>query len=262
MIRSIPKFDIAKKKMSLPALAACACITYALLYLSNLLGMFLNNMAGRLTGKGAITPIVDVISEMSPFLQILIASIVAPIFEELLFRKYLIDRIANYGEVTAMLLSGLMFGLFHGNLAQCVFATTIGMFFAFVYLRTGKIQYTIALHIFVNSISTIMTSFLMKDVDLTEMMGYLNNGDMDAYIAFFNENISSLAVMMLYSFFIMMIVMAGIVFIVALHKYFVFEHHDEEIEKGKRFRTAILNPGMLAYIIFFVGCIIWIQLGN
>ena len=262
LIRSIPKFDIQKKKMSIPALAACACVTYALLYVSNLLGMFLNNLAGKITGQGAITPIVDVISEMSPLIQIVVTVIVAPIYEELLFRKFLLDRIANYGEVTAMILSGLMFGLFHGNLSQCVFAATIGLFFAFVYLRTGKIQYTIALHVFVNGISTFMTTTLMKDVDLTEMMGYLNSGDMDSYIAFINENVSSMAVMAVFSLIIMMVVLAGIVFIVTLNKHFVFEHHDEEIEKGKRFRTAILNPGMLAYIIFFVAYIIWIQLGH
>ena len=69
----------------------------------------------------------------------------APVVEEFIFRKFLIDRVYRYGEWVAILTSGLMFGLFHENLAQFFFATLIGCFFAFFYilrvlrLLTGKL---------------------------------------------------------------------------------------------------------------------------
>ena len=47
----------------------------------------------------------------------------------LLFRRLLVDRMVKYGEATAVLFSGLMFALFHGNLNQFVYAFTLGVFF-------------------------------------------------------------------------------------------------------------------------------------
>ena len=46
---------------------------------------------------------------------ILTSVIIAPVMEELVFRKYLVDRLVPYGQKTAVVLSGLFFGLFHGN---------------------------------------------------------------------------------------------------------------------------------------------------
>lgn len=36
----------------------------------------------------------------------------------LLFRKFLLDRVVDYGEAVAVILSGVMFGLYHANLSQ------------------------------------------------------------------------------------------------------------------------------------------------
>ena len=64
--------------------------------------------------------------------------IVGPIFEEWLFRKQLIDHTRKYGEKTAILLSGLAFGLFHMNLFQFFYAFLLGLMFGYVYTRTSS----------------------------------------------------------------------------------------------------------------------------
>ena len=48
--------------------------------------------------------------------------ICAPILEEYIFRKLIVDRTVKYGQGVAVVLSGLMFGLFHGNLNQFAYA--------------------------------------------------------------------------------------------------------------------------------------------
>lgn len=88
------------------------------MYLSNLLGIFLNSSIGKMTGKGGVNPLIDLVSEMSAGTQIIVAVILAPVFEELLFRKFLLDRVVDYGEAVAVILSGVMFGLYHANLSQ------------------------------------------------------------------------------------------------------------------------------------------------
>ena len=70
------------------------------------------------------------------------------ILEEFIFRKMVIDRIWQYGEKIAVVTSALIFALFHINLFQFFYALGIGLIFAYVYLRTGKLRYTIIMHAF------------------------------------------------------------------------------------------------------------------
>ena len=117
-----------------------------------------------LLSGSSTSPITGILFSSSVIPRILVVGIGAPIFEELIFRKLLCDRLYKYGEFVCVLLSGLMFGLFHGNLSQFFYATGLGMLFAFVYLRTGRIRYTIALHMTVNLASSVITAGLMNAI--------------------------------------------------------------------------------------------------
>ena len=79
----------------------------------------------------------------------------APILEELLFRKLLLDRVHAYDPVTACFSSALLFALAHGNPAQFPYAFALGLLFSLVYLRTGKIMYTISMHMLINIIGSL-----------------------------------------------------------------------------------------------------------
>ena len=70
-------------------------------------------------------------------------AVLAPVFEELVFRKVLVDHVLPFGEWPAILFSGITFGLFHGNLTQFFYAALLGMVLAYVYIRTGNILYSI-----------------------------------------------------------------------------------------------------------------------
>jgi membrane protease YdiL (CAAX protease family) len=83
--------------------------------------------------------------------------ICGPLGEELLFRKLLIDRTRRYGDLPSILLSGILFGLFHGNLFQFFYATLVGMVFAYVYTRTGKYWWCFAMHAVVNLMGGVIT---------------------------------------------------------------------------------------------------------
>jgi len=261
LVKDIPRTEIPKKKLKFGSFLACACIAYTLMYLSNILALFLNAKIGSITGKGGTNPIFNVIDNMNPVMQVIVVVICAPIFEELIFRKLLLDRISKYGEVTAMLISGMMFGLFHGNLVQTTYATVLGCFLAFIYLRTGRVIYTILLHFVVNGTSTFVSLFFAKGLDLGEMMEYLNNGDMSGYMDFVNRNAEAFAVLGLVGFVAIILIITGIILMIVLRKKFVFEHREEELEPGKRFSTAILNKGMIIYIIFWLINIIMVQMG-
>ena len=261
LIRDIPKFDIEKKKLGIGGFIASAIIAYTIMYISNVIGIALNSTIGKITGIGGVTPLIDALAQMPLALQIVVVVILAPIFEELLFRKFLLDRVANFGEVPAMLLSGFMFGLYHANLSQFVYAFAIGCFFAFIYLRTGNIAYTIVLHMIINGASTFLTNKLLGGVDAGEMMSYLNNGDMEGYNRFIQDNAAALAGTAIFGFIMIAVVIAGIVLMITLRKKFVFENHAEEIEKSERFGATVLNIGMIIYIVFYIAMIVSVQCG-
>ena len=80
----------------------------------------------------------------------------APLGEEFLFRKLLIDRTRGYGDMTAILLSGLLFALFHGNVFQLFYAFLLGMILAYVYTRSGNLWWCVAMHSAVNFLGCIV----------------------------------------------------------------------------------------------------------
>ena len=82
--------------------------------------------------------------------------ICAPLGEELLFRKLLIDRTRRYGDLPSILLSGILFGLFHGNLFQFFYAAMVGMVMAYIYTRTGKYLLCVAMHSLLNLLGGIL----------------------------------------------------------------------------------------------------------
>lgn len=85
----------------------------------------------------------------------LLAIVVAPIFEELIFRKLVLDRVGSFGQAPAVLCSALIFGLAHQNAGQFFLAFLLGLLFARIYLRTGKIVYTMLLHFMINLTATL-----------------------------------------------------------------------------------------------------------
>lgn len=92
--------------------------------------------------------------------------IIAPIFEELAFRKLLFGVLRKEGNAFGIIMSGFLFGLWHGNFSQMFFACLIGMLFAYILAKTGNIFLTMAIHIINNSfavLSSIHDNNLISD---------------------------------------------------------------------------------------------------
>ena len=88
----------------------------------------------------------------------------APVAEELIFRKALIDGLSRYGEGAAVFASGLVFGLAHGNFSQCFYAFGLGLAFGYIYVKSGKIHLTILPHAALNCISVLMSKLVLPRV--------------------------------------------------------------------------------------------------
>lgn len=109
-----------------------------------------------------LNPLANLFTRSNIAYSILYAAIAAPIIEELIFRKILLNKLRRYGDVPAILITAFAFGLFHMNLAQFFYAMALGMIFAYVTIRTNTVRYSILLHIMINSIGTAVAPLAVK----------------------------------------------------------------------------------------------------
>lgn len=113
----------------------------------------------------------DLMGGMGWPLRLLLMVIVPATGEEFVFRFLLRKKLRGSGDRIYILISGVTFGLFHGNLQQAMFATVLGMVFAWVYLNTGNMLYPISLHFIVNLMGAVLLPELM-DVE-PFLVGYM-----------------------------------------------------------------------------------------
>ena len=90
--------------------------------------------------------------------MILLAVIMAPVFEEIVFRGIIQKGLINKGvaPMKAILFSSLIFGLVHGNPWQLVGAVLLGCVLGLVYYKTKSLLLPILLHAFNNLCSAIL----------------------------------------------------------------------------------------------------------
>lgn len=107
----------------------------------------------------------------SVVLLVISVGICVPIAEELLFRGILLSELKLFLPTPlAIVFSGLVFGLFHGNVLQGVYATVLGMLIATVYIWTESLYMAIAMHVTFNLFGGVLPVLLQayKDVRWVE----------------------------------------------------------------------------------------------
>lgn len=147
--------------------ALCICVFLSIL--GSVIGNYVVLLLEMLVGQSIPSPVASVFSEQYLWFSIVLVLIIAPVVEELLFRKVIIDRLAHFGKWNCILFSGLTFGLFHGNFSQFFYAFFVGITLAYVYYQTRKIWIPIVLHAIINGIG-VMSSFVASGMDLEPLV--------------------------------------------------------------------------------------------
>ena len=153
-VRRIPKSEWRGEAMSFRSLFQIFVMMYAVSTVMNLIGATISKAAPA-GGSEQLDMIGKMVSSGLPT-GILMTVLIAPVVEELIFRKLMLDRTRNYGEKAAIVFSALCFGLFHGNLTQFLYTFTVGLFLGYVYCKTGKVVVTMVMHGLLNLISSVI----------------------------------------------------------------------------------------------------------
>lgn len=92
---------------------------------------------------------------LSKIILVITLAVTPAIFEELFFRKAIINFSMKYGKVFALLFSSLLFGLLHMNLSQGLFAFIMGLIFGSIYLYSGSVKYSMLVHFLNNGFAAL-----------------------------------------------------------------------------------------------------------
>ena len=98
------------------------------------------------------TVAVTAFENQNPALLILTTVVLAPLAEEMIFRGMTYRRIRQYlGVPRGILLSALLFGIYHMNMIQLIYAFVPGLLFAWLYERTRTLIVPVCCHAAANA---------------------------------------------------------------------------------------------------------------
>ena len=108
MMRRLPAEENPETaSLSVGKLLKYLVMSIGVMYAGNLIGTGLSSL---FSGGSAENPLLNYVFDNSP-LKVIVIVILAPLVEEYIFRKQIIDRLSKYGEGVAIVFSGVTFGL-------------------------------------------------------------------------------------------------------------------------------------------------------
>ena len=252
--RRAPASAPEKKTMTVGRYLCILLICIFMMEAGNAVGILLQSLLEGLLGGIPVNPIETFATDDSLVLRILFLVILAPLIEEFIFRRTLIDRMRPYGEKLAVVTSAVMFGLFHGNLSQMFYAFALGLVFGYVYLRTGKLRCTVGLHMIINLFGGVVSAELaewagsglaaLEDLESLDPAALLESGlpDLSGVIT------PGVVALMVYTVVLLGCAVAGLVVLCIKSRRVYFDPAPMELPRGKRFPTVYLNAGMLLFV--------------
>ncbi len=255
-LRDIPAVKIEKRKMKFGQLLLLIMMMYGLTHVGSAMGVPIDtvlSLPGSLnSGSDEVMKLLqnNLILSSNTFVRIICVGILPAVFEELLFRKFLIDRTVRYGEFISCAMSGIMFGLWHGNFQQFFFAFFIGVLFAFVYIRTGNIIYTMIMHASMNLVTSTVTiellGQLLKSMGMDIGTGSVNT-DID-YVQMVNSLIPVILLLMLWLSVLIGFQIAGFILLIVKRK--KFKLTAREGEPGRKVILRKLTHSVEMWVFF------------
>ena len=264
VLRRLPAVKIEKRKLKFKQLILLIMMMYGLTQVGSMMGMpvdtILSLPSAFNSGADDVTKILqdNIIFSSNTFVRIICVGILPAIFEELLFRKFLIDRTIRHGEFISCAMSGIMFGLWHGNFQQFFFAFFIGVLFAFVYIRTGNIIYTMIMHASMNLVTSSVTVELLTELlrrTGIDMNSGTVNTDIDPDMVL-KEIVPLLLLIILWVLILLGFQIAGFVMLIVKRKNFKLAAR--EGEPGRRVILHKLTHSVEMWVFFAFALLLFV----
>ena len=219
----------------------------AMMYAGNLVSTGLTALLEGLTGASAANAVEEIVTGSDLWATLLFAVILAPLTEELLFRRLIAERLRPYGDKTALLLSAALFALMHASLYQFVYAFLLGLVLGYAYLRTGRLRASLGIHMGLNFLGSVLPMLLMQGMErLGLSLEALEDMDTQALIDCAAENPAPILLFGAYALVLLALVATGVVLLAVYAREIRLESPTRIPEK----KTAlVLNWGVLVFAL-------------
>jgi len=149
---------------------------------------------------GAATGAVGAAHAPALWVMILIGAVLPTLTEETWFRGVFYNYYNKHMSLAkTALITGLFFGLAHGNITQIVYAIPVGIIFTFALHYTRSIWVPAVMHLTANGIGNIMAYFMPEDSDNYVYYAQETATGMGYFSDAFMENLMYFAIMFLIS---------------------------------------------------------------
>lgn len=221
---------------------------FGFMYIGSIAGNAFMETLSELVGYDYGNALNSIIDEDNIWITAIFTVIVAPIGEEFVFRKLLIDRTQKYGPFISIGLSGLMFGLIHANFYQFFYAFALGLLLGYVYYSTGKLYLTVAIHAIVNFVGSVLTSFLSPVI---EEFTSLDMADAEAMITFVQDNLLGIIGIAIFDIFVYGAMACAVIFPIVFRKKLRLPKGEIVIPQNRVVPVVVLNVGMITMLIIY-----------
>ncbi len=151
--KTIKQMPMGKKKCNPRFFGKCMAAVFGV----NMMLSMGDHLLKNLTGFSLSVP-MEGTTGINPAILFLTVAVFPAIVEELLYRGVLYRYLRGHGVQFAAIASSLIFGLAHMNFLQLIFATVLGLVCCYIYEATGKIRYSMLLHLLNNSIVVLFSA--------------------------------------------------------------------------------------------------------
>lgn len=255
ILSRLPRDHAVTEKMGAGSFFAGLCISFVLMMAGNYVANMLIYLVESFTKRTTTNPVESMTDGNAWWVNLIFMAILAPILEELVFRKLLCDRLLPLGEGYAVVLSAVIFGLIHGNFYQFFYAFLLGALFAFIYVKTGKIRYSVLYHGLINLLGGVVAPWVLQELaplleeeTLTELMT-----DAMAAAEIMREYWLPMLVMMWYEAVLMGGSIAGVIFLIRGKRKIHFSAGLLPPPREGRVANVFCNIGVVTAITVFSG---------
>ena len=244
--------SLPKKKMGFGEWILIFVISFGLMYIGSYAGQFVMGGLSALVGYDYSNMLESMIDLDKMWITVIFMCVVAPIGEEFVFRKLIIDRTYKYGGFVCIFFSALAFGLMHANFYQFFYAFALGLVLGYVYYKTGRIWYSIALHAAINFVGSVVTSYVAAGVErMTPALEGLNAQNTEQVTAFIEEY--GLILLAEYAFvvFVFVAMISAVVLPIVFRKRIKLERSRDIAPRKSVLSASFLNVGAVVMILVY-----------
>ena len=252
LLKSVPKKPkpLEKTRMNIGHLLMMIPIAEFAMVVGNYIGMYINAIYSLLPGVENNDVVSDLIADVPIPVIILVTVILAPIFEELIFRKLLLDRLSVYGSKFAIIVTAVAFGLFHGNFDQLFYAALVGVVLGYVAIKSGNWLYSVGIHMVMNFIGGILPVFVNDSY--TRVYEWYESADLSEYATIPADLMADAAIVTYYFALIGSLVIGGVVlFVIGIRKrwFRIDERMSVRIPKKRTAGVIFRGVGTILFLV-------------